>query len=87
MDWEQARQSMASKERPEDWPPGVYAIGGGLAFLGIHEKTEKLYWDGKEIVTRSIIRLRGYELMLATIATTATVGMFIVSLGDAVGWW
>ena len=53
--------------------------------MGVHEKTGKLYWDGSEIVTK--VRLRGYELLLATLATGATVGVFVLDLGRTAGWW
>ena len=34
--------------RPDDWPEGVNGISlNGLSLLGKHERTGKLYWDGK----------------------------------------
>jgi hypothetical protein len=39
----------------------------GVSLLVVHEKTGKLYWDGKEIVTRSIFKLDTFERWLATI--------------------
>ena len=53
--------------RPAEWPDGVFAVSlDGLSLLGAHEKTNRLYWDGREIVTRSIIRLGKIETWLAT---------------------
>jgi len=61
--------------RPDDWPPGVYGIGlDSLSLLGVHEKENKIYWDGHEIITRSIVRLGTKELWLAAIASLSTLG-------------
>jgi hypothetical protein len=88
MEWSDLHKTALSNERDERWPAGVYAISmEGLSFLGVHEKDRKLYWDGREVVTRTIIRLRGYELLLATIAAGATFGMFLLALGSTCGWW
>lgn len=88
MDWAKIRKTRLSSERPSEWPDGVYAISfDGLSLLGVHEKEDKLYWDGREIVTRRVVQLGKVELWLAFFATVATVGMFVLSLGKAVGWW
>jgi len=88
MDWNEIRRTGTSGVRPDEWPEDVYAISmEGLALLGIHSKKRKLFWDGNEIVTRSVVRLGKYELGLAAIASVSTFGMFVLSLGAAVGWW
>ena len=56
MDWVQIRSARFSKERPNEWPEGVFAISlAGVNLLGVHQQSGKLYWDGKEIVTRRTI--------------------------------
>ena len=87
-DWTQVRKYRLSTERPSEWPEGVFAISmKGAALLGIHEKSGKLYWDGKEVVTRSSIRLGPYERWLASAAALGTFGTFIVNAGRAYGLW
>lgn len=86
--WEKTRKFRRSDSRPDEWPEGVYSISmNGLSLLGLHEKTNKLYWDGNEIVTRSIVRLGTYELWLASIATATGIGMLVIEVGKLIGWW
>jgi hypothetical protein len=88
MDWSHIRANKFSSERPTEWPEGVFAISmKGAALLGIHEKSGKLYWDGKEIVMRSAIRLGTFERWVASIAALGTFGSFAVNIGRAAGWW
>lgn len=87
-DWEIIRKHRHSTERPPERPEGVYGISmKGAALLGIHEKTGKLYWDGKEVVTKSIFSLGLFERLLATTAALGTFGTFVVHAGRAKGWW
>jgi hypothetical protein len=62
-----------------------------LALFGVHEKTGKLYWDGKEIVTRSIFKLDTFERQLAVITLACVIGSFFINLANFVGeiteWW
>lgn len=58
---------------PDDWPRHVRLIsnkelGGNL---GIDHRN-RLYWSGVPIVTQNTIRLEGWSLLLAFIATVAT---------------
>lgn len=70
------------------WPDGVTRISiSDLGLLGVHKNTGRLYWDGKEVVTRSVISLRPAELVIAAAASLATVGMFVLEAGRTVGWW
>ncbi len=88
LDWVKIRANRFNKERPAEWPEGVRVISlEGLSLLGIHEETDKLYWDGKEIVLRERLRLGTLELWLATLATVGTFGGFIVAAGHALHWW
>jgi hypothetical protein len=81
IDWEHIRRHRLSTEKTDNWPDGVFAISmQGLALLGIHEKTNALYWDGKEIVVRRAFRLGTFERWIASIAALGTLGTFIVSL-------
>jgi hypothetical protein len=87
-DWDTIRKSRLSTERPTEWPEGVFAISmTGASLLGIHEKSGQLYWDGKEVVTRSAVRLGTFERWIAAIAAFATFGTFITNAGRAMGWW
>ena len=57
-DWSVIRKYRLSTERPPEWPEGVFGVSvKGIGLLGIHEKSGKLYWDGKEVVTRSSVGL------------------------------
>lgn len=86
--WDQIRRHRHSSVRDEKWPKDVFSISlEGAALLGIHKKTDKLFWDGKEVVTKRIVRLRGWEVFLATVATISTTGMFILELASKFGWW
>ncbi|MEP0942743.1 MAG: hypothetical protein ABJH20_13650 [Rhizobiaceae bacterium] len=87
-DWNRIRQDRLSDHRPDGWPEGVNGISlNGLSLLGIHERTGKLYWDGKEIVTKRIVRLRGWEVVLAIVATVSAAGMFALDLARTLNWW
>ncbi|MGO4513726.1 hypothetical protein CT676_43190 [Bradyrhizobium sp. MOS001] len=88
VDWEVVRKYRLSNERPPEWPEDVYAISiKGSALLGIHERSGKLYWDGKEIVTRNAIRLGTLERWIAIFAAVGTFGTFVVNAGRAMGKW
>src|SRR4029078_13045719 len=63
MNWDHIRSVRFTKEpTPQDWPEDIRGISiDGVSLLGVHEKTGKLYWDGKEIRTRNMILLGTYE--------------------------
>ncbi|MEL7300393.1 MAG: hypothetical protein AAFM92_08425 [Pseudomonadota bacterium] len=87
MDWAKIRKYRLSTERPDQWPEGVFGISSQrVSLLGVHETSNKLYWDGKEIVTRIVVRLGTKELWLAAIASFSTLGMFVLALGSTFGW-
>ena len=87
-DWDNIRQNRLSDLRPDEWPTGVRAISmAGAALLGIHEETGKLYWDGKELLTRGRVKLDTFERWIASFAAAGTVGTCIVNIGRAAGWW
>ncbi|MDS1138784.1 hypothetical protein [Nitratireductor indicus] len=52
--------------------------------LGFHEDTGKLYWDGNEIITKSVVQLGKNETLIAWIVAIATVGLLITSVIDLV---
>ncbi len=86
-DWEHIRANSTADHRPNEWPPGVQGISmEGLALIGIHEKDNKLYWDGQEIVTKRVVSLRWFELLLAILAATGTFGVFVLELGKVCGY-
>lgn len=88
MDWDEIRKLRFSDMRPNDWPAGVSAIANdGLALLGVHESDNRLYWDGKEVVTKNIVRLGALESWLALLATASVIGGFVLQLGHSAGWW
>ena len=81
-DWAHIRSIRFSTERPSEWPDGVFAISmEGATLLGVHEKSGKLYWDGKEVVTRSLIRFGTFERWAAGFAATGTFGTFVMHVG------
>jgi len=88
MDWVLTRKLRFSEERPFEWPENVYSISmNGLSLLGVHEENNKLYWDGKEIVTRNLVRFGTFERWMAGFAAAGTFGTFLVNIGRAKGWW
>ncbi|HBN9510730.1 hypothetical protein [Pseudomonas aeruginosa] len=57
-DWKEARKNMFSTECPPDWPDGVRGISHkGVGFLGVHEKSGELYWDGRKVVVHKPVTL------------------------------
>jgi hypothetical protein len=58
----------------------------GLSLLGVHEQSNRLYWDGREIEFRRI-ELGLYERVLATLGAAGAFGLFAVEVGKALGWW
>jgi len=86
-DWNQIRADRFTKERPTGWPAGVYGISlTGLGLLGVHEQTNKLYWDGREIAFRRV-KFGLYEQFIGTLLALATVGTFVVDAGKVLKWW
>jgi hypothetical protein len=87
MDWNHIRSIKFTKDRPPGWPQGVYGITiEGLSLLGVHEQSNRLYWDGREIEFRRI-ELGLYERVLATLGAVGAFGLFAVEVGKAAGWW
>ena len=65
----------------EDWPPGVRGISWNqLVKMGVRESDNALFWDGKELVSKKIIKLRFLELLFAFIVTASTAGIFVINL-------
>ncbi len=88
MNWEEARNAMFSSEHPPEWPKGVRAISNkGIGFLGVHEKTGELYWDGRKVVVRKPVTLGGFERFLASCAAISAVGLLVIEAGRSAGWW
>ncbi|MET3579982.1 hypothetical protein ABID19_003013 [Mesorhizobium robiniae] len=54
-DWDHIRKFRYTKDAPpQEWPEGVRAISlEGITLLGVNPRTNKLYWDGQELATRS----------------------------------
>jgi hypothetical protein len=72
---------------PPEWPADVRPIStDGVSLFGINPETNKLYWDGREIVVRDRVRLGSLERILAVFVTLGTFGTFIVELGNALNW-
>ena len=72
---------------PPEWPSNVRPISmEGVSLLGIDPATNKLYWDGKEIVVRDRLRLGGWANFLAILVAIGAFGSFIVELGNALNW-
>ena len=72
---------------PPEWPDDVRPISiEGVSLFGINPETNKLYWDGKEVVVRDRVRLGSLERILAVFVAIGTFGAFIVELGNALNW-
>jgi hypothetical protein len=86
--WEDIRSfRYSTMEPPPNWPSGVRPISQeGLGLLGIDPTTNKLFWDGNEIVLRDRVRLSWWQRFLATIAACGMFGTFLVQASQA-GWW
>jgi hypothetical protein len=56
-----------------------------IAQLGVHKKTGRLYWRGKEVATRSILDLAGLPLLFAGLAAAGSFGSFLVNLARGFG--
>ncbi len=89
VDWAQSRMFRFSMETaPPEWPEGVKGISmNGLNLLGIHERSGRLYWDGKQLMTRNKIRFGGTELWLLFFAAVGTFGGFVLEVGRIMRWW
>jgi hypothetical protein len=72
---------------PPEWPANVRPISiDGVSLFGINPETNKLYWDGKELIVRDRVRLGGWTNFLAILVAFGTFGTFIVELGNALNW-
>jgi hypothetical protein len=96
LSWNEIRAIRYAPNRPPpDWPVNVQPISDvGLALLGIEPETNKLYWDGKEVILRDRIRFERFERFLASVAVFSafgafigTFGYFILELGKLLKWW
>jgi hypothetical protein len=86
--WDDIRAIRFSKtDPPPDWPFGVRPISqDGLGLFDIVPASNKLFWDGREVVLRNRIRLSWRQGFLATVAAFGTFGTFLVEASQA-GWW
>jgi hypothetical protein len=62
--------------------------------LGIEPATNKLYWDGKEVVLLDRVRLAFFERFLASVVAfcafgsfVGTFGYFVLEYGKLLKWW
>lgn len=73
---------------PSDWPNDVQIVGmEDLDSLGINRKTGALYWNGKQVVTKSTLSLATPERIIACVAAVGTFGTFFLNLGRVLAWW
>jgi len=80
MNWDVVRKNRFAQNvvppRPPDWPDHVSPISlTGLVLIGIDEKTNEMFWDGKRLVTEK--RFTDFERGLAI------VGLCIAFIGVA----
>jgi hypothetical protein len=82
-DWNRIRaHRFAPDAPPSDWPSNVRPISiDGVGLFGI-DHTNKLYWDGKEVVLRGV-RLDWFERILAICVAIGTLGLFLLELYKA----
>ena len=73
-DWDDIRAiRFSNTDPPPDWPFGVRPISlEGLGLFGIVPASNKLFWDGREVVLRNRIRLSWWQGFLATVAAFGT---------------
>jgi hypothetical protein len=82
-DWNHVRAFRFSPDRPDEWPPNVRGISHeGVGLLGVDTVSNKLYWDGKEVVLRGV-RLDWFERILAICVAIGTLGLFLLELYKA----
>jgi hypothetical protein len=91
VDWERVRANRYSKEPAHQgwgWPKKIRPISlEGLNLFAIEPDTNKLYWDGKEIVLRDVVRLAWLERVFVGMAGVGTFGYFVLELGKLLKWW
>ncbi|MEW5424667.1 hypothetical protein [Amorphus sp. 3PC139-8] len=85
--WAHVRATRYSKTPPpEDWPSGVMPISlEGLSLLGLDPKTNRLYWDGKELQIKR--RLDWPERILAAIVALSGLTLAVIEIGRVAKWW
>jgi len=89
IDFERIRSlHRVSGSRDENWPRGVYAISlDALSLLGVDPDKNTLFWDGREIVVRRVIRLGSTETWLASIGVGTGFAALMLELGKTfLGW-
>ena len=89
VDWNAVRALRYAPDRPPaDWPENVRPISDrGLGLLGIEPATNKLYWNGKEVVLRDRIRFDWPERLFGFLVAVGTFGYFFMELGKLLKWW
>jgi hypothetical protein len=66
------------------WPEGVTQMNiGQMGHLGVHETNGRLYWRGKEVITRH--ELGSKEYFLASLVAWATAASALIA-GAAFAW-
>ena len=74
-------------QTPPHWPQDVHMVSmDQMGNLGI-DLDNNLYWDGVPIVTRRTVQLEGWSLLLASVATAATVLAAVWPVGLHLQWW
>jgi hypothetical protein len=83
---EELAETPLVEARPENWPNGVRPIAiNEMQALGI-DAAGNLYWHGKSVAIRKI-QLRPIELIIAGLATAATLIQALVALVPALPRW
>jgi hypothetical protein len=88
INWDYKRSKRFTDDRPPEWPLGVRGISQqGLDFLGVNERTGELYWDGKQVLTRTKLRLGWFTGLMAFFIGIGALGAFLVALMDLLHNW
>jgi hypothetical protein len=91
VDWERFKANRYSDERPPQgwgWPENIRPIStAGLSLFAVEPDTNKLYWNGKEIVLRDAVRLEWPERLFTFLIAVGTFGYFILEVGKVLKWW
>jgi hypothetical protein len=89
INWDRIRSNkFAPEPPPANWPTNVRPISiEGCALFGVEPDTNKLYWDGKEIVLRDRVRFDWPERLFGFMVAVGTFGYFFMELGKLLRWW
>lgn len=76
------------RDTASGWPADVESITfDETERLGIQRGTNALFWDGKEIVTKNMIRLGTRETRFAVAGLAIAFAGLVHEIGKTAHWW